>query len=228
MSWHYSQAVVEACSPDDYWDGEQSQLLNLMNTAAKYFSKGKMRDGCIPSQSGMTLEHSTGDHFVDAWILLQQDFHVNRSVQQDINSVTTTPGISGLKHLGSFKKLNPNSHTWKMSLSYCLQDTLHKWPEIWPRAGIVLSGECYQPPNWAHRICEIESGLLPTPAASEGCRVVGKSQYSRHTPGLAAQLGGTPHPEYLEWMMGWPTGWTALEPLETDKFQEWLDLHGAC
>jgi hypothetical protein len=33
-------------------------------------------------------------------------------------------------------------------------------------------------------------------------------------------------PELPEWVMGWPIGWTELKPLETDKFQQWLLLHG--
>jgi len=33
-------------------------------------------------------------------------------------------------------------------------------------------------------------------------------------------------PELPEWVMGWPVGWTDLRPLETDKFQQWLLLHG--
>lgn len=30
-----------------------------------------------------------------------------------------------------------------------------------------------------------------------------------------------------EWMMGWPLGWSASEPLATDRFREWLRSHGA-
>jgi hypothetical protein len=33
-------------------------------------------------------------------------------------------------------------------------------------------------------------------------------------------------PELPEWAMGWPIGWTALSPLETDRFQQWLLSHG--
>ena len=33
-------------------------------------------------------------------------------------------------------------------------------------------------------------------------------------------------PLVTEWLMGWPLGWTALEPLEMDKYQKWLDEHG--
>lgn len=40
------------------------------------------------------------------------------------------------------------------------------------------------------------------------------------------QLGGTLNPDWCEWFMGWPIGWTASEPLETDKFRQWLLGHG--
>ena len=40
------------------------------------------------------------------------------------------------------------------------------------------------------------------------------------------QLGGTLNPNWCEWFMGWPIGWTASEPLETDRFQQWLLGHG--
>lgn len=33
-------------------------------------------------------------------------------------------------------------------------------------------------------------------------------------------------PELPEWVMGWPVGWTALESLATDRFQQWLLSHG--
>jgi hypothetical protein len=39
-------------------------------------------------------------------------------------------------------------------------------------------------------------------------------------------FGGALNPMWVEWLMGWPLGWTDLKPLETDKFQRWLDEHG--
>ena len=38
--------------------------------------------------------------------------------------------------------------------------------------------------------------------------------------------GGTLNPNWVEWLMGWVIGWTDLKPLEMDKFQQWLNLHG--
>jgi hypothetical protein len=39
---------------------------------------------------------------------------------------------------------------------------------------------------------------------------------------------GKPSTRAMEWLMGWPPGWTALEPLAMDRFQRWLRSHGAC
>jgi len=32
-----------------------------------------------------------------------------------------------------------------------------------------------------------------------------------------ATIGGKLNPTWVEWLMGWPLGWTDLKPLETDK-----------
>lgn len=40
--------------------------------------------------------------------------------------------------------------------------------------------------------------------------------------------GGRLNPSWVEWLMGWPIGWTACEPLATDKFQLWCNSHGRC
>lgn len=39
--------------------------------------------------------------------------------------------------------------------------------------------------------------------------------------GQAGQL----NPVFVEWLMGWPVGWTELKPLAMDKFQEWQQQH---
>jgi hypothetical protein len=43
---------------------------------------------------------------------------------------------------------------------------------------------------------------------------------------LTESVGGPLNPTWCEWFMGWPIGWTASEPLGTDKFQVWLRSHG--
>ena len=42
----------------------------------------------------------------------------------------------------------------------------------------------------------------------------------------AETANGQLNPTWVEWLMGWPLGWTDLKPLETDKYQQWLQQHG--
>lgn len=63
----------------------------------------------------------------------------------------------------------------------------------------------------------------PTPTQSEwkGRGPNSKQQgLTNQVPCTGAQL----NPSWVEWLMGWPIGWTELKPLETDKFrnvQQW-------
>lgn len=47
-----------------------------------------------------------------------------------------------------------------------------------------------------------------------------------HSRDLKKAIGGQLNPNWVEWLMGWPIGWTALEPLATGRFRQWLELHG--
>ncbi len=38
--------------------------------------------------------------------------------------------------------------------------------------------------------------------------------------------GGQLNPTWVEWLMGWPLGWSELKPLEMDKFRSWRQQHG--
>ena len=41
-----------------------------------------------------------------------------------------------------------------------------------------------------------------------------------------APIGGSLNPTWVEWLMGWPLGWTDLKPLETDKCLYMQQQHG--
>ena len=41
-----------------------------------------------------------------------------------------------------------------------------------------------------------------------------------------SDISGALNPLWVEWLMGWPLGWTDLKPLETARFQSWLQQHG--
>lgn len=53
-----------------------------------------------------------------------------------------------------------------------------------------------------------------------------KEKYAQGGTALSTQAGGSLNPTWVEWLMGWPLGWTDLKPLEMDKFRLWLEQHG--
>ena len=76
--------------------------------------------------------------------------------------------------------------------------------------------------------------MWPTPNASDHIQrktskswaEQGRVNYVLSNPEITGVTGGKLNPTWVEWLMGWPIGWTDLKPLETDKFQQWLQQHG--
>jgi hypothetical protein len=68
--------------------------------------------------------------------------------------------------------------------------------------------------------------LWPTPTAHNAKETNAPSEALRNEPSLASRVGGTLNQTWVEWLMGWPLGWTDLKPLEMDKFQQWQQQHG--
>ena len=59
--------------------------------------------------------------------------------------------------------------------------------------------------------------MWPTPTAHNAKETNAPSEANRNTPTLANQVGGKLNPTWVEWLMGWPLGWTDLKPLVMDK-----------
>ena len=55
------------------------------------------------------------------------------------------------------------------------------------------------------------SGLWPTPTVQDSRNNGGPAQHRRNTIPLNALAGGPLNPEWVEWLMGFPTGWTESE-----------------
>jgi hypothetical protein len=68
----------------------------------------------------------------------------------------------------------------------------------------------------------------PTPTAHLAKETNAPSEHTRNTPTLTAQVGGKLNPQWVAWLMGWPVGWTDLEPLAMDKYRQWYASHGEC
>lgn len=79
--------------------------------------------------------------------------------------------------------------------------------------------------------------MLPTLCASDATKWNSMTEAERKAKGQSIRIGnalstldhrisGSLNPEWCEWFMGWPIGWTGLQPLATGKFQSWLRAHG--
>lgn len=67
---------------------------------------------------------------------------------------------------------------------------------------------------------------LPTLTCQDAHNNGSESQANRNRPPLNSCLGGRLNPQWTDWFMGFPIGWTALEPLEMPKYRQWLEQHG--
>lgn len=70
--------------------------------------------------------------------------------------------------------------------------------------------------------------LYPTPTCQDAKNNGGKAQMERNTPPLNAVVGGALNPVWVEWLMGWPLGWTDCGASETARFRSWLRRLSGC
>jgi hypothetical protein len=76
----------------------------------------------------------------------------------------------------------------------------------------------------------IAARLFPTPAARD-YRHPNAMAYALRGGGKKGEqlpnvIGGALNPPWVEWLMGWPIGWTDLNALGMDRFRRWSDSHG--
>ena len=63
----------------------------------------------------------------------------------------------------------------------------------------------------------VRDRMFPTPTCHNSKEGAYPSEYTRNTPTLATHASGKLNPMWVEWLMGWPLGWTDLKPLATGK-----------
>ena len=132
---------------------------------------------------------------------------------------------------------NPGLCYWK-TWQRCLIEDFQTYSERWPRSGIAQNGTAYKLPTLAPRISgtgclssriptpraqartsskrtiseyrhnpEEFVMIWPTPAARDWKSGKGR-QKNGHTPQLPEVTGGQLNPTWVEWLMGFPSGWT--------------------
>ena len=245
MSWHFLQGQEAESWEENSLDGAPYALLRLMPMPAESCSPASGTESLNHSQSGMTCEHSTATPGADTLTLSAADFPARTFPQVGVglDLRVNAPG-SGERWPASWVKFDPDTCSWKTLQCSLLGDS-EEFLGTWPKWGIGSPGGCSALTTPDFPTVENESGSWPTPKArdwrSGGTNPAGvqaridrrKNQGVIDLPDAACLrlwrpgLTGLLNPSFSEKLMGWPSGWTDLKPLETAKFRQWQHSHGA-
>lgn len=226
VSYTFLQGQGEESSADSFSDMFRSAPSNWRNTLGVSSSSASGTESCPGSPCGMTSEPSMGTPGEGGSMLWPGDSPARTSPAPVRGPESTGNGAAfGLRWPGSFVRFDPDSSSWKTAQCSLLGD-LEEFSGTWPRWGSMRAGECWALTMLEPPIIESESGYVPTPVKADSKQTGPRSQYRSLYRMIFDAYGGRLNPEYHEWLMGWPTGSTALQPLGMDKFQAWLRLHG--
>lgn len=113
----------------------------------------------------------------------------------------------GESSLESFASYDHDMSLWKTSQLSLLGGSV-SFSETWPM-GMMRSGIAYQRHRSVPRTLETGSSLWPTPTVKGNYNKKGLS--AKSGDGLATVAGGPLNPTWVEWLMGFPLGWTDLD-----------------
>jgi hypothetical protein len=238
MSWLFSQALVGAYSEANSLDGTPSAPSNTTPTPQAFLSRDKTTDAWSRFPSGMTCEPLTESRGEELLTWFRAGFPARTTAPESTSTTEATTTTESQCAFGdTWRELSVrfdrDSFSWKTVRDLFAED-LPESSLTLPQWGLMVDGELYQPKTVVRLTSAKDSGVYsgrkyPTPRTRDWKGECCKRWGNRHSlPGaLADVLGGAPPPpKFSEWLMGWPIGWTDLEPLATDNAAQWLQLHG--
>ena len=236
MSWLFSQALVEEYSEANSLDGAPCALWSGTPTPQACSWLGKTTGACLLSRSGMMFKPLTDTH---GEVVLMSFLEASPAKifpqPEKAQGLMGSAAECGATWPGSLAKFDPASSSWRTPQCLLFED-LGESLETFPNWGMMQGGECWELAMSEHLIEGSESGLLPTPLKSDSAaRRPSKNWQGNDLPSAVWRICGGEenpqkpptklHPEFVEWMMAWPIGWTGLRQSEMDKFQEWQHSH---
>ncbi len=232
-------------SAASFSDIPPSVLLKLNLTVGACCSSASEMESSPDSRSGMTFATSTASRGADSSMLCAAGSRASHLAPLAIVSRTATLETFGPKPSESFATFDQESHFWRTSQRSLFTNTSEPFSGTYPTRGLMLNGELFERPASALLTDDPGFSLWPTPTASDQLRTKLKAEAflkqkernaeSGHGAGVSSgsligavviATGYCPAPEFHEWMMGMPIGWSDLRPLEMRKFQQWLASHG--
>ncbi len=246
MSYTFLQEQGEESSAECFLDIPASVLSRLTADAGKCSCKGSETECCQSFRSGMTSKHSTQRRGVVAltWFVEDSLAKTFPPLVAGLES-TVSEAVSGVKWDALLVKFDRESCSWKTHR--CLYSEDLDWCSLTlPKWGSMRDGELFRRRTPDFPTVDPDCGFMPTltrtmvlnesdPIAEGSVSMVGKSLRKTAKTGVTGSAPWplwmlfhewTPTPKAAEFFMGWPMGWTDLQPLVMDKFRQWLRWHG--
>jgi len=124
----------------------------------------------------------------------------------------------------SLAKWDRATSSWRTSQGSLALDSIPS-SVILPRSGMMLNGTLYQRAPWEHHTHGSACSLWATPAARDHKDYPGVEKTVRrdgtgridqlarqvYAKGLTTKADGLLSPNWVEWLMGFDIGWTALD-----------------
>lgn len=218
MSWHFLQEQGADYRQADTLDGTHYAPSKLTNTLGKSSSKDNTTTYSINSPFGMISVHSMEKNGKEELISSREDFLVNIFLQQAEG--IRRQSICGLKWQELFLKLGHGTSFVRM-----FQKVQSLKPDLISGVKVTLSDiQKYRRKTWVQTILGKDGGFLHTPTTKANYQ--SKSMQKWKCCRNFVRVFGKAHPENQEWLMGWPEGWTDLEPLAMDKCPLFFSKHG--
>ena len=189
----------------------QLSLWSGINTAAMCSEEESQKDGsqectCGKETSDCSIHPSTPDE----WIASMQDSHAlicqllaNKLDLQEALDLVSTQKLSA-----SLARYDQDTSLWRTSQLSFATNGLERFSETWPRWGILQDGVVFELRVSEQSIIEIGGGYWPTPTAHNAKECASPAEYKRNEPTLASMVGGKLNPEWIEWLMAVPIGFT--------------------
>lgn len=250
MSWLISKALLDDyenshCLPEPGAGflgegcsaGEPSALLNVMPTPHKFWFRDKTIDHSNLSRFGLTLRVLTDDLGGELLTWFREGFRAKTyQPQEKERGLTANEVDSGQSLRESYAKYDPDTCSWRTPQCSLFED-LPECLVTLPRWGSMLNGELYRRKIAGPCMNVNGRGLWPTLTKSDyaGRRPSENWQGNDLPSHVWRRNGGLTNPEkppvrlneeWCEWFMGFPHGWTGLEPLGMLKYPCVPQPHG--
>ncbi len=218
MSWHfslglavdYSRAVCSSGAPYAQWKSTamRDPSFNLGNTI----------DLFRVSPSGMTCEPSTDDLGEATVTWFRADFLAKPTPPQlEDAQLRQSYGHTCAASSMRLHQDSSSRRTFRLPRSTGRLTTSMRW--VTKPTALPFRRRTWVATTFANVI-----GYVHTPTTKANYAAESMQKWASSRNFVAAF--GKPHPEHHEYLMGWPTGWSALRPLEMDKFLSWRQRHG--